>query len=147
MRLTSPPPAQREGLGEGLQAQEARNNKIKTNNNKSKRIMKKPLAITALLLSAATLTARDIKTATFTTTPQMHCENCENKIKKGLRFERGIKRIDTSVEAQTVTIKYNADKTTPATLLEGFKKIGYEARQLKQGEKVKRNEGEECTNM
>lgn len=109
--------------------------------------MKKLFVISAMLLSAASLSARDIKTATFTTTPQMHCENCENKIKKGLRFERGIKRIDTSVEAQTVTIKYDADKTTPTTLVEAFKKIGYEARQLKEGEKVEKHEGEECQNM
>lgn len=109
--------------------------------------MKKMLLISALLLGVASLAAKDIKTATFTTTPQMHCANCENKIKKGLRFEKGIKRIDTSVEAQTVTIKYDADKTSPATLIQGFKKIGYEARQLKEGEKVKKHEGEECENM
>lgn len=45
----------------------------------------------------------------FTTTPQMHCAACENKIKNNLRFEKGIK---TSVPNQTVTVKYNADKTT-----------------------------------
>ena len=48
----------------------------------------------------------------FTTTPQMHCAACENKIKNNLRFEKGIKSIETSVPNQTVTVKYNADKTT-----------------------------------
>lgn len=48
----------------------------------------------------------------FTTTPQMHCAVCENKIKNNLRFEKGIKNIETSVPNQTVTVKYNADKTT-----------------------------------
>nr|WP_233905489.1 heavy-metal-associated domain-containing protein [Segatella copri] len=48
----------------------------------------------------------------FTTTPQMHCAACENKIKNNLRFEKGIKNIETSVPNQTVTVKYNADKTT-----------------------------------
>lgn len=48
----------------------------------------------------------------FTTTPQMHCAACENKIKNNLRFEKCIKSIETSVPDQTVTVKYNADKTT-----------------------------------
>ena len=48
---------------------------------------------------------------------------------------------------QTVTVKYDADKTSPAKIVEGFKKIGYEARQLKPGEKVKKQEGESCPNM
>lgn len=48
----------------------------------------------------------------FTTTPQMHYVACENKIKSNLRFEKGIKSIETSVPNQTVTVKYNADKTT-----------------------------------
>lgn len=109
--------------------------------------MKKTLMIPALLLSAASMMAKDIKTVVFTTTPQMHCENCENKIKKNLRFEKGVKLITTSLPDQTVTVKYDADKTTPDQIVAGFKKIGFEARQLKPGEKVERHEGEHCTNM
>ena len=56
--------------------------------------------------------AKDLKTVVFTTTPQMHCEACENKIKSNLRFEKGIKAIETSVPDQTVKVKYDADKTT-----------------------------------
>lgn len=41
--------------------------------------------------------AKDIKTVVFTTTPQMHCAACKNKIKSNLRFEKGIKSIETSV--------------------------------------------------
>lgn len=110
-------------------------------------IMRKSIIISALLLNAIALMAKDIKTAQFTTQPQMHCQNCENKIKKNLRFEKGIKLIETSVPDQTVTIKYDADKTSPAKIKEGFKKIGYEARQLKAGEKVKKEEGGSCSNM
>ena len=63
----------------------------------------------------------------FTTLPQMHCENCENKIKGNLRFEKGIKQITTSVPDQKVTIEYDADKTTPENIAKGFAKIGYKA--------------------
>ena len=63
-------------------------------------------------LCEISLVFREIKTVFFTTTPQMHCAACENKIKNNLRFEKGIKSIETSVPNQTVTVKYNADKTT-----------------------------------
>jgi mercuric ion binding protein len=66
----------------------------------------------SLELCEISLVFREIKTVFFTTTPQMHCAACENKIKNNLRFEKGIKNIETSVPDQTVTVKYNADKTT-----------------------------------
>ena len=66
----------------------------------------------SLELCEISLVFREIKTMVFTTTPQMHCAACENKIKNNLRFEKGIKNIETSVPNQTVTVKYNADKTT-----------------------------------
>lgn len=66
----------------------------------------------SLELCEISLVFREIKTMAFTTTPQMHCAACENKIKNNLRFEKGIKNIETSVPNQTVTVKYNADKTT-----------------------------------
>ena len=66
----------------------------------------------SLELCEISLVFREIKTVVFTTTPQMHCAACENKIKNNLRFEKGIKNIETSFPNQTVTVKYNADKTT-----------------------------------
>ena len=66
----------------------------------------------SLELCEISLVFREIKTVVFTTTPQMHCAACENKIKNNLRFEKGIKNIETSVPNQTVTVKYNANKTT-----------------------------------
>lgn len=76
--------------------------------------------------------AKDIKTVVFTTNPQMHCENCENKIKNNLRFEKGVKSIETSIEKQTVTVRYDADKTTVENLLKGFSKFGYAAKEKEQ---------------
>lgn len=80
-----------------------------------------------MLLTMSVGLAKDIKTLVVTTTPQMHCENCENKIKGNLRFEKGVKKIETSIPAQTVTIEYDADKTNAENLVEAFKKFGYEA--------------------
>lgn len=84
-----------------------------------------------MMLAATATMAKDIKTVVVTTQPLMHCESCEKKIKGNLRFEKGVKKIDTDIPEQKVTIEYDADKTTPETLMNAFKKFGYEAKPYK----------------
>ena len=109
--------------------------------------MRKVIMTLAITLMGVAAQAKDIKTVIFTTQPQMHCASCEKKIKGNLRYEKGVKRIDTSVEQQKVTVKYDADKTSAEKLHEAFKKFGYEARQVKADEKVKRDNTQSCSNM
>ena len=109
--------------------------------------MKKIILLLAMTLVTINAMAKDIQTVVVTTTPQMHCENCENRIKNNLRFEKGIKKIETDVEKQTVTITYDADKTTVENILKGFEKFKYSARVLKDGETVETDPDEECPNM
>ena len=88
----------------------------------------------ALLLAlafASVCMAKDIKTVMLTTNPEMHCNNCEKKIKENIRFEKGIKSIKTNLKDKTVTIEYDADKTTIDNIIKGFKKIKYEAKEVK----------------
>ena len=82
-----------------------------------------------LSLTASAQTKSD--TLVVTTTPEMHCENCEMRIKKNIRFVKGTKRIETSVPNQTVTIVFDGRKTTFADYEAAFKKIGYEIRRKK----------------
>lgn len=89
--------------------------------------MKRHFLLLTLALCAITSFAKDIKTIIVTTNPQMHCEACENKIKSNMRFEKGIKAIETNISRQEVTLTYDADKTTPEKLIKGFEKIGYTA--------------------
>ena len=93
--------------------------------------MKKVLVLGAMMLTAVVALAKDIKTAVFTTNPEMHCESCEKKIKGNLRFEKGVKNIITDLKTKTVTIEYDADKTNVQNLINGFKKIKYEAKEVK----------------
>ena len=79
------------------------------------------------LLVAATCAAKDIKTVIFKTSPEMHCNSCEEKIKGNLRFEKGVKDIVTNLTDKTVTITYDADKTNVDKLIAGFAKINYVA--------------------
>ena len=109
--------------------------------------MRKVIMTLAIALMGVAAQAKDIKTVIFTTQPQMHCASCEKKIKGNLRYEKGMKRIDTSVEQQKVTVKYDADKTSAEKLQKAFKKFGYEARQVKANEKVEREASQGCSNM
>lgn len=92
--------------------------------------------------------AKDLQTLVATTQPQMHCQSCENKIKGNLRFERGVKSIETSIADQTITIVFDAEKNTEETLLKSFEKFGYKATKVTPGEKVQQqNTSSHCDNM
>ena len=81
--------------------------------------------VTSLLLMVG---GKEMRVAVLTPTPQMHCASCENKIKDNMRFEKGVVKIETSLESQTVTITYNSRKTDLAALQVGMKKIGYDTK-------------------
>lgn len=83
--------------------------------------------LAVLLMFTVSCMAKEIKTVVFKTSPEMHCANCEDRIKSNLRFEKGVKDIQTNLEDKTVTIKYDSDKTTVAQLIAGFRKIDYVA--------------------
>lgn len=93
--------------------------------------MMRTVTLFIALCMTSVCTAKDIKTVVLTTTPQMHCANCEKKIKENIRFEKGIKSIKTNLQDKTVTIEYDADKTTVPAIIEGFLKIRYEASEVK----------------
>ena len=81
--------------------------------------------MTSLLLIAG---GKEMRVAVLTPTPQMHCASCENKIKGNMRFEKGVTKIETNIEAQTVTITYDGSKTDVKALQAGMKKIGYDTK-------------------
>lgn len=89
--------------------------------------MKKSLiAAFMLVIAGKTFAATSADTLVVTTQPQMHCANCEKKIKSNIRFVKGTKKIETSVDDQKVTIVYDARKAKYDDFVEAFKKIGYE---------------------
>ena len=85
--------------------------------------MKQILTIIVALLIA--VGGRELRVLTVTTTPEMHCQNCEKKIKENIRFEAGVKKIETNLEKQLVAITYDPAKTDSKKLTEAFAKIGY----------------------
>ena len=71
--------------------------------------MKKNLLAAFMLVAAGNAFAKtSADTLVVTTQPQMNCQNCEKKIKSNIRFVKGTKKIDTSVDEQKVTIIYDS---------------------------------------
>jgi copper chaperone CopZ len=106
-------------------------------------MMKKMMMMLMLVMAATVMTAKDIRTLVVTTTPQMHCKNCENRVKNNLKPVKGIKSVETSVADQTVTIQYDAKKTSEEALMAAFDTFGYKVRKLAEGEKIVK-EAHEC---
>ena len=99
---------------------------------KTKRI----LATFAIALVGVTaVMAKDIRTAVFKVT-QMVCENCENKVKNNIKFEKGVKEYVTDLKTKTVTITYDADKTDVEKLKAGFQKFNYQAELVKEAKQL-----------
>ena len=92
------------------------------------------IALMALLMGIG---GKDLRVLVLTPTPQMHCENCENKIKKNLRFEKGVKKIETSLKEQTVTVTYDATKTDVKKIQAAMKDIGYDTKVISDKPKEK----------
>ena len=89
--------------------------------------MKKNLLVAFMLVLAGNAFANTkADTLVVTTNPQMHCENCEKKIKSNIRFVKGTKNIDISEKEQKVTIIYDSKKASYKDFVAAFKKIGYE---------------------
>ncbi len=89
--------------------------------------MKKNLLAAFMLVVAGNIIAKTpADTLVVTTQPQMHCQNCEKKIKSNIRFVKGTKKIDTSVDEQKVTIVYDSKKADYDDFVAAFRKIGYE---------------------
>lgn len=84
------------------------------------------LIVFAALFNVAALTAKNIKTVVLKA-DKITCSNCENTIKKNIRFEKGVKAINVDIPTKIVTIEYDADKNNIESLEAAFDKIGFPA--------------------
>lgn len=89
-----------------------------------------------MFMAAIFVSAKDLKTMRVTTEPPMTCNNCETKIKKNIRFEKGIHEITTDLKGQVVTVVYDADKTDEEKIVKAFDKIKYKATKIEDSAKA-----------
>jgi copper chaperone CopZ len=55
----------------------------------------------------------------------MHEEHCKIRIEKNVGFEKGVKDLQVNLKANTVTIKFDPQKTTVAALQKAISNLGY----------------------
>lgn len=65
----------------------------------------------------------EVKEVTFLV--HLHCENCVKKVQENIAFEKGVKDLHVCLDDQTVSIKYDAAKTTEDKLKAAIEKLGY----------------------
>ena len=94
------------------------------------------------LLSVIVVLAKDIRVVVFKVS-QMHCENCEKKVKNNMRFEKGVKELSTELKDKTVSITYDAETTDGKKLQAGFKKFNYEAEFVKETKQEGKKDGKQ----
>ncbi len=55
------------------------------------------------------------------------CEMCKERIERVMVYEKGVKNADYNLETATVTVIYNAQKTTPEKLRKAITVVGHDA--------------------
>jgi copper chaperone CopZ len=64
------------------------------------------------------------------------CEMCKETIEEGLAYEKGIKRVQVDVEANTIYVKYNDKKLNEQEIKDMISKLGYAADDVKPDKKA-----------
>lgn len=80
------------------------------------------------LIGIQTLSAQkksEIKEVVIKTS--VNCDMCKETIEKALAFEKGIKKSNVDVTANTVTVSYDPDKISVEQIKKAISKAGYDA--------------------
>lgn len=59
------------------------------------------------------------------------CNSCGKRLEEAIFKEKGIKRVDINEKEKTISIVYNATKTTPEKLRQAIAKVGFDADDVK----------------
>lgn len=92
------------------------------------------VALCLIVAGANTLSAQTDKKSnkdsevTFKTS--IDCHNCEQKVKKNLPFEKGVKDVNVTLDTKEIKIKYRSDKTDKEKLKKAIEKLGYTAEEV-----------------
>lgn len=60
----------------------------------------------------------------------IHCNNCVKKVQENIGFEKGVKALDFSLDKQTITVKYDASKTSVDVLKAAIQKLNVEVKSI-----------------
>lgn len=58
----------------------------------------------------------------------LHCQSCVNKVEKELPYMvKGLKEVTCNLDANTIKVLYNSEKTTPEAIKKSIIDLGYKA--------------------
>jgi len=94
---------------------------------KTKNVILSGIMLFALMLLSSAAFSQDKKAETIKIKTSAVCDQCKDRIEKGMAFEKGVKTVALDVDTKIVTITYNPSKTTPDDLRKAISKLGYNA--------------------
>lgn len=81
--------------------------------------------VLVLLCSVAAFAQKKIVEVYVSPSPRMHCESCENKVRKALQFEKGMKDLRIDVEQNVIFLAFDRTKTSLEKLATKLESLGY----------------------
>jgi mercuric ion binding protein len=100
--------------------------------------MQKILIITLLAILPVSIIAQDktknVQTVKFSTS--IDCASCVNKIMTNLPQEKGIKDVNCDLKTKEVSVAYQKDKNSAEEIQKSLEKLGFTAKQVKEGEAI-----------
>lgn len=92
------------------------------------------IAFILVLGSLATFAAKGGEKKTITIKTQIYCSHCQQCESCGANINdhiretnKGISKVDVDSKANTITVTYDSDKTTPEKIREAINAAGYDA--------------------
>lgn len=58
------------------------------------------------------------------------CGMCEDRVMKGLAFERGVTKVQVNLKEQLITVDYRPKQTSPEKIKQAITKLGHDADDL-----------------
>lgn len=74
------------------------------------------------------------KTETVEIKSSVICGMCEDRVVKGLAFERGVTGVDVNLKEQIITVDYRTKRTSPKKIKEAITKLGHDADEMEADE-------------
>lgn len=74
---------------------------------------------------AAAKVQKQLQTVVFKT--HLHCENCVKKVMANISYVKGVEDLKVSLEKQTITVTFNANKTDADKIAKEIVDLGYPA--------------------
>ena len=104
---------------------------------KTHKIIKTMLALMALVVATTgTVNGQKLnkKTETVEIKSSVVCGMCEERVKKDLAFEKGVKDVAVDLETKVITVTYRNDKTDKEKIKKAITNIGYDADEMEANE-------------